>query len=82
MRSDFEKTCRESRGYSYMVANVFAMLGEKQQALDWLEHSVSRGFLNYPRMDHGDPFLENIRDEERFKKLMDRVKYEWEHFEV
>jgi len=23
----------------------------------------------------------NIRNEERFKKLMERVKYEWEHFE-
>lgn len=28
-----------------------------------------------------DPFLANIRGEERFKKLMERVKYEWEHFE-
>jgi hypothetical protein len=29
-----------------------------------------------------DPFLEKIRAEERFKKLMERVKHEWEHFEV
>jgi hypothetical protein len=29
-----------------------------------------------------DPFLANIRGEERFKKLMERVKYEWEHFMV
>jgi hypothetical protein len=28
------------------------------------------------------PFLVNIRGEERFKKLMQRVKYEWEHFEA
>ena len=27
------------------------------------------------------PFLDNIRGEEHFKKLMERVKYEWEHFE-
>ncbi len=26
--------------------------------------------------------LENIRGEERFKKLMERVKHEWENFEV
>lgn len=26
--------------------------------------------------------LENIRGEERFKKLMERVKNEWENFEV
>jgi hypothetical protein len=29
-----------------------------------------------------DPCLANIRGEERFKKLMERVKYEWEHFEA
>ena len=28
------------------------------------------------------PFLKNIRGEERFKKLMGRVKVEWESFEV
>jgi len=26
--------------------------------------------------------LENIRGEERYKKLMERVKYEWETFKV
>ena len=26
--------------------------------------------------------IENIRQEPRFKKLMKRDKYEWEHFEV
>jgi hypothetical protein len=26
--------------------------------------------------------MEYIRSEERFKKLMERVKYEWKHFEV
>ena len=42
---------------------------------------IDRGFINYPFMQC-DPFLDNIRGEERFKKLMERAKYEWEHFEV
>jgi hypothetical protein len=29
-----------------------------------------------------DPMLENLRGEERFKKLMKRVKYEWQLFEA
>ena len=29
-----------------------------------------------------DPWLANIRGDARFQKLMERVKYEWEHFEV
>jgi hypothetical protein len=28
-----------------------------------------------------DSFPDNIRGEERFKKLMEKAKYEWEHFE-
>jgi hypothetical protein len=51
-------------------------------ALNWLEHAVDLGWTNYPNMAVQDPFLENIRGEERFKKLLERVKYEWENFEV
>jgi hypothetical protein len=52
-----------------------------ENAFEWLENAVDGGFINYPYMNSIDPFLENIRGEERFKKLMERVKYEWEHFE-
>lgn len=37
---------------------------------------MNRGFANFPLFAEIDPFLENIR------KLMERVKYEWENFEV
>jgi eukaryotic-like serine/threonine-protein kinase len=58
-----------------------ALLGEKKESMDWLENAVNRGFINYPLLAVKDPFLANIRGEPRFKKLMERVKYEWEHFE-
>jgi hypothetical protein len=58
------------------------LIDEKERALDWLEQDVDLGMINYPLMNELDPFLKNIRGEERFKKLMERVKYEWEHFEV
>jgi hypothetical protein len=35
-----------------------------------------------PFLNNYDPFLGKLRGEERFQKLMERVKYEWEHFEV
>jgi hypothetical protein len=63
------------------MAGPFALLDEKKEALYWLENAVNQGFINYPFIDKYDPFLANIRGEERFKKLMERVKYEWEHFE-
>ncbi len=81
MTPDFRKTCLRDGEWSYFVADAFALLDEKTEALDWLENAVTRGFLNYPFISQHDRFLDSIRGEERFKKLMERVKYEWEHFE-
>jgi len=63
-------------------ASLFAILNEKDEALRWLEHCIDRGWINYPLFAERNPFFANIRSDERFKKLMERVKYEWEHFEV
>jgi len=81
MTADFEKTCRRDHQWSYLVAVPLAMVDAREESLDWLENAVNRGFINYPELDR-NPFLANIRGEERFKKLMERVKHEWEHFEV
>ena len=79
---DFQKTCKRDHQWSYIVAVMLALSDAKEESLDWLENAVNRGFINYPLLAEKDPFLENVRGEERFKKLMERVKYEWEHFEV
>jgi non-specific serine/threonine protein kinase len=78
---DFRKTCSRDFEWSYWVASRLSLAGAKSEALDWLEHAVDRGFINYPFLGC-DPFLNNIRGEERYKKIMERAKYEWEHFEV
>ena len=55
---------------SYHIATFYSYLGEKDSAMYWLENAVDKGFINYPLMNNQDPFLENIRSEPRFKKLM------------
>ena len=82
MTGDFQKTCRRDAANAHFIGVMLALLDEKNLALDWLENAVNRGFINYPLLAEKDPFLQNIRGEERFQKLMERVKYEWEHFEV
>jgi serine/threonine protein kinase len=64
------------------MAGWFSLLDEKEEAFKWLERAIERGMINYPFFNEYDPFLENIRGEERFKKLMERVKHEWENFEL
>jgi non-specific serine/threonine protein kinase len=79
---DFIKSIRIDLQNSYHIATFYSYLGENEKSLEFLENAVNRGFINYPLIAELDPFLENIRGEERFKKLMERVKYEWENFEV
>jgi non-specific serine/threonine protein kinase len=67
---------------TYWKTACFALIGENERALDCLERDVDLGMSNYPLMNELDPFLAGIRGEERFKKLMERVKHEWEHLEV
>ncbi len=81
MTPDFRKTCQRDGEWSYYVADAFALLDEKKEALDWLENAVDHSYFNYPFINEYDTFLKNIRGEERFKNLMVKVKYKWEHFE-
>jgi serine/threonine protein kinase len=81
MTAEFQKTCRRDLEWSYWVAVWLSRLGATDNALDWLENAISRGFINYPLMQC-DPNLDNIRGNGRFMKLMERAKSEWEHFEV
>ena len=60
--------------WSWLIADIYSLMNRKEQALDWLEHAVNRGFLNYPLLSTYDPFLENLREERRFLNLMDKVK--------
>jgi serine/threonine protein kinase/tetratricopeptide (TPR) repeat protein len=81
MTPDFVEAFRRQAAYSPLIASALALIGEKEKALDWLENAVNGGFINYPLLAEKDPWLASIRGEARFQKLIERVKYEWEHFE-
>jgi len=76
-----EKTAEMDHVTSWWLADVLALIGEKDKAIHYLERAT-RDNINYPFFSKYDPLLENIRGEERFKKLMERVKHEWENFEI
>ena len=76
-----KKIVKTDEQLSWMLADCYSLVGEKEEAMNWLENAVNRGFVNYPYISKYNPFLKNIRGEERFRKLLERVKYEWEHFE-
>jgi non-specific serine/threonine protein kinase len=79
---DLSKNARKDFHLPWIMSECFALIDEKEKSLDWLEITMNKGWCNYILFSELDPFLENIRSEPRFKKLMKRVKHEWENFEV
>jgi TolB-like protein len=65
---------------SYLIAALYSYLGEKEQSLKWLEHAVEGGFMNFPFLNEYDPLLKNIRGENRFIILLEKVRQQWERF--
>jgi non-specific serine/threonine protein kinase len=68
--------------FSFHMATFYSYLGEKEESLKWLENAVNRGFTNYPLISEQDILLENIRKDKGFKTLLQRVKKEWEGFQI
>jgi non-specific serine/threonine protein kinase len=64
------------------MATGYALIEERDAALDWLENAICRGFINYPFLSRYDPLLVNIRQERRFTDLMEKVRSQWERFAV
>jgi serine/threonine protein kinase/tetratricopeptide (TPR) repeat protein len=68
-------------GGSMLMADCFALVDDTEQAMDWMENSIRLGFINY-RHYSLDRFLDGLRSEERFLKIMEALKHQWERFEV
>ncbi len=59
------------------VAAVYALIGQNGQAIQWLEKAVDWGYREYPWLVN-DPNFRDLRQDERFVTLLDRIKTEWE----
>ncbi len=55
----------------YNVACVYALLGEVEKAIDCLEKSITRGWVQREWMEH-DPDLEAVRRHPRYQALLHR----------
>jgi serine/threonine protein kinase len=73
---------RQVEWWSYVMADCYALVDEKDQALDWLANAIDRGFTNYPALSQHDKALARFSSDPRFEVLMQKAKYEWERFAV
>lgn len=60
-------------GNNYDAACLYSLMGDKQNALDYFEIALEKGFRDFLHIER-DSDLDNIRNERRFIKLVDKYK--------
>ncbi len=58
---------------AYWIGGVYAMLGDKKQALAWLRRAVALGNHNYPWFQR-DKNYNNLRNDPEYQKIMEEVR--------
>lgn len=77
-----ERAMAESDEYwAYLMASGYALVGQADEALSWLEHAVNvRGWIDYVYFTRHDRFLESLRPTRRFQKLMTSARERHQRF--
>ncbi|HEX2219939.1 MAG TPA: protein kinase [Gemmatimonadales bacterium] len=77
-----ERAMAESDEYwAYLMAAAYALVGQRDEALGWLEHAVDvRGWIDYVYFTRHDRFLESLRPTRRFQELMASARERHQRF--
>jgi hypothetical protein len=57
----------------YNTAAAYAVLGETDHAIEWLDRAIKTGWRLY-RLGASDPLFESVHEDERFKRLIEGVE--------
>ena len=66
--------------FSWWMADCYALVGERDKALDCVDRMIALGMINYPFLAQHEPFIAPIRDAPRFLVLMERARKQWDAF--
>jgi TolB-like protein/tetratricopeptide (TPR) repeat protein len=69
-----EKAAWWDDGYSFIVAEGYALIGELDHAFRWRDHAIGYGIANVRFLEEHEPFLENLRSDKRFPALVDKAR--------
>jgi serine/threonine protein kinase/tetratricopeptide (TPR) repeat protein len=80
-----DRAIKADRGLShyhhveYAIGVVYALIGKKAAAVEWLERAAAHGLPCYP-LYRDDPSLASLRGDPAFEALLSRLKSQWEGY--
>jgi non-specific serine/threonine protein kinase len=80
--NDLQAYARRDKEFSWVFADCLAIIGEIDEALDWLANSIEMGLINDRFFSEFDPFLAPLRGNRRFQALMERAREKQRAFVV
>jgi eukaryotic-like serine/threonine-protein kinase len=66
---------------AYHIACAYAIMNRREEAIRWLEAAANDGFPCYVLFE-SDHNLDNLRQDERFKSFMAKLKQQWEEYKT
>ena len=64
---------------AYWIGGIYALLGDRQHALDWLKRTVALGDVNYPWFER-DKNYDSLRSDPEYQAIMAGVRQRWEAY--
>jgi len=77
---EFVATADDDCHASLHLAEPYALLGMRDEAIAALRNAIELGFVHYPFFAKQNPFFESLHDDPEFIELMEQAKAEWEYF--
>ena len=65
--------------YAYYLGGIYALLGSREPALDWLKRTVALGDVNYPWFER-DKNYDSLRADPEYQTIMSGVRQRWEAY--
>jgi eukaryotic-like serine/threonine-protein kinase len=64
---------------AYWNGGIYALLGERRQALDWLKRTAELGDVNYPWFER-DKNYDSLRPDREYQIVMEGIRQRWQAY--